>query len=76
MRLGAAAIVRNEADIIEAFVRHNLTLVDRLAIIDHGSFDGTESVLAALVKDGLPLTVFRDDTVAFLQSEKLTPLVR
>lgn len=76
MRLCAGAIVRNEADIIEAFVRHNLTVVDHLALIDHGSFDGTSEILAALVKEGLPLGVARDERIGFFQPEVLTPLAR
>ena len=76
MLLCAAAIVRNEADIIEAFVRHNLAVVDRLAVVDHGSFDGTTEILAALVREGLPLTVGRDERAGFFQPEVLTPLAR
>jgi len=76
MRLCAVAIVRNEADIVEAFVRHNLTVVDRLVVVDHGSFDGTSEILAALVREGLPLTVAADERVGFFQPEVLTPLAR
>ena len=76
MRLCAAAIVRNEADVIEAFVRHNLAVVDRLAAVDHGSFDGTTEILAALVQEGLPLTVVRDERIGFFQPEVRTPLAR
>ena len=76
LRLCAVAIVRNEADIVEAFVRHNLTVVDRLVVVDHGSFDGTSAILAALVREGLPLTVLGDERVGFFQPEVLTPLAR
>ena len=37
MRLIGATTVRNGADIVEAFVRHNLTLLDALAVVDQGS---------------------------------------
>ena len=76
MHLHGAAMVRNEADIIEAFVRHNLTVLDGLAIVDHGSVDGTTEILAALVAEGLPLTVARSEAVPHLQSEITTKLVR
>lgn len=76
VRLCAETIVRNEADIIEAFVRHNLTVVDRLAVIDHGSVDGTSEILAALVREGLSLSVVRDERIGFYQPEVLTPLAR
>jgi len=74
VKIGAATVVRNEADIIEAFVRHSLALVDRLAVVDHGSFDGTPEILAALVKEDLPLAVVRDDRIGFFQPEILTPV--
>jgi hypothetical protein len=51
MRLVGATIVRDAADIIEAFVRHNLTVLDGLAIVDHGSVDGTSEILGALVAE-------------------------
>jgi hypothetical protein len=35
-------VVRDECDIIELAVRHNLALLDGIAIIDHGS-TGTPS---------------------------------
>ena len=69
-------MVRNEADIIEAFVRHNLTVLDGLAIVDHGSIDGTSEILAALAAEGLPLAVSRDDSVGHYQSVITTRLVR
>ena len=43
-------MVRNEADIVEAFVRHNLTVLDGMAIVDHGSIDATLSILTSLVQ--------------------------
>ena len=39
-------MVRNEADILEAFVRHNLTVLDRMLVVDHGSMDGTAEMLS------------------------------
>jgi len=76
MRLVAATLVRNAADIIEAFVGHNLTLLDGLAIVDHGSIDGTSEILAALVAEGLPVFVARNDTPAFDQQRLINRLVR
>jgi hypothetical protein len=76
MRLVAATLVRNAADIIEAFVRHNLTVLDGLAIVDHGSIDGTSEILGALVAERLPIFVARDETPAFDQRQLLNRLVR
>lgn len=76
MHLYGATMVRNEADVVEAFVRHNLAMLDRMYVIDHGSIDGTSEILAALVAEGLPLVVKRDDSPGFAQSDIVTGLVR
>lgn len=55
MELYGAAMVRNEADIVEAFVRHSLTVLDGLLVVDHGSIDGTWKILDARVREGLPI---------------------
>lgn len=69
-------MVRDEADIIEAFVRHNLTVVDGLAIVDHGSSDGTGEILAALAAEGLPLRTTVETSSEFRQSAVVTRLAR
>ena len=76
MRLFGVTMVRNEADVIEAFVRHNLTVLDGLAIVDHGSIDGTPGILAKLQAEGLPLRVERDADHVYRQSEVMTALTR
>jgi Glycosyl transferase family 2 len=76
MRLVGVAMVRNEADIVEAFVRHNMTVVDALTIVDHGSVDGTSEILSALAAEGLALTVRSDPELAQRQPEVLTRVAR
>jgi len=76
MRLVSATIVRDAADIIEPFVRHNLTLLDQMAIVDHGSCDGTSEILAALAAERLPIFVARDETPALHLSRPMNRLVR
>src|SRR6202011_5541698 len=76
MKLFGAAMLRNEADVVESFVRHNLALLDGLSVVDHGSEDGTSEILDALVAEGLPLEVERDPSVGYLQSEIMTRTVR
>ncbi len=39
MKIVAIACARNEADIIESFVRHTLSYCQQLIITDHGSAD-------------------------------------
>src|SRR5437588_11083699 len=76
MRLFGVAMVRNEADVIEAFVRHNLRVLDGLAIADHGSLDGTSEGLARLQAEGLPLRVGQAAEAAFVQSRHMTSVAR
>jgi hypothetical protein len=76
VRLVGATVVQDAADIVEAFVRHNLTLLDGLAIVDHGSSDGTTEILAALVAERLPVFVARDESPGFDQRGLTNSLVR
>ena len=76
MKLYGATMLRNEADIVEPFVRHNLTALDGLIVVDHGSQDGTSEILAALVAEGLPIEVEHDASVGYLQSEIMTRTAR
>ena len=59
VRLAAVGMVRNEADIIEAFVRHTLRFVDELRLVDYLSTDATPAILEKLQAEGLPLIVTR-----------------
>jgi SAM-dependent methyltransferase len=70
------AMVKNEADIIEAFVRHNLGFMDALVIADNDSVDGTREILVQLRQEGLPIILFDDPIVAHFQAEKVTALYR
>lgn len=70
------AMVKNEADIVEAFVRHNMAFLDLLVVIDNDSTDGTREILAALQREGLPLLIFDDPIFGYFQSEKVTHVYR
>jgi glycosyltransferase involved in cell wall biosynthesis len=76
MPIVAVTTVKNEIDIIEAFVRHTLALVDRLVVLDNGSGDGTLTVLRALQAEGLPLDVVEDPTPGMYQAQRMTRLMR
>jgi hypothetical protein len=76
VKLWGVAMARNEADVIEAFIRHNLTVLDGLAIVDHGSTDATPALLASLSAEGLPLRIEVNAELEFRQSEIVTRLAR
>ena len=76
MKIVGVSMVRNEADIIEVFVRHNLAFLDALVVIDHGSADATLGILAALQKERLPLRLLANPDMRFLQTEAVTDVTR
>lgn len=69
-------MVRNEADIVEASVRHNLSALDGLYVAHHRSVDGTGAILAALRSEGLAVAVGEETSEAFVQWQTMTALAR
>jgi Glycosyl transferase family 2 len=76
MRLVAISRVLDEADIIEAFVRHTAAFVDHHIFVDNGSKDGTIDILSSLQRDGISLTVFQNNCVSFNEAPHLTFMFR
>jgi hypothetical protein len=72
MRIVGATIVRNEADLIEAFVRHQLGLLDELLVIDHGSTDRTPTIVRQLAAEGLAVRLAHSASMGFRQASELT----
>ncbi|MGD1253687.1 glycosyltransferase family 2 protein [Mycobacterium seoulense] len=70
------AMVKNEADVIEAFVRHNLSFMDAVAIVDNDSVDDTRQILVRLQREGLPVILFDDPIVGHFQAEIVTAVYR
>ncbi len=66
------SMVKNEIDIIEEFVRHNINIFDEMYIIDNHSTDGTHEILESLKEEGLPINIWDDLEPAYNQSEKMT----
>lgn len=67
------SMVKDEQDVIEAFVRHHADHVDGLLIADNLSTDHTRGILDDLAHE-FPLVVIDDDDPAYRQSEKMTAL--
>ena len=76
MKLVAVSIVKNEADVIEAFVRHTSAWVDEHLIFDHDSTDGTREILSELVREGAALRLFGGTALANLQQDRSNHLAR
>jgi glycosyltransferase involved in cell wall biosynthesis len=76
MRIVAITRALNEADIIECFVRHTSAFVAHHVIMDDGSSDSTIDILAALKREGVPLTVHQSKSISYNESDTLTRLYR
>jgi glycosyltransferase involved in cell wall biosynthesis len=61
----AVGMVRNEADIIEAMVRHNLAYADHIHLVDDQSVDGTTEILLALADETGRVSVESIEMVGF-----------
>jgi hypothetical protein len=48
MKIVTVSTIRNEADIIESFVRYHIQFVDRMIITNHRSADASGKILQAL----------------------------
>lgn len=76
MIIVAVSMIKNELDIVEAFVRHTASFVDHHLVVDNGSTDGTRQMLGALADEGLPLTIEDDPVPVQWQAQRTTHLMR
>ncbi|MEK6285612.1 MAG: class I SAM-dependent methyltransferase [Acidobacteriota bacterium] len=74
-KIVTVSMVKNEQDIIEAFVRYHAAIVDHMIILDNGSTDESTRILEHLIDEGLSISVLSDDDPAFVQAEKVTRMV-
>lgn len=70
------SVVKNEADIIEAMVRHNLRYLDHMVIYDNGSLDGTVDILHALAAETGRVEVRIDTRAGHLQKRIINGFLR
>ena len=60
MKIVSITTIKNEADIIESFVRYHQNIFDLMIILDNGSTDDTSYILNELINEGLPIKVILD----------------
>lgn len=76
MRLIAISCVKNEEDIVEAFVRHTLSYVDQVVMLDNGSGDKTKEILYSLQTEGLSVDIIEDATIGHWHEKRMNFLMR
>ncbi len=75
MKIAAISGVKNEADIVESFVRHNAKFIDDFYFIDD-SVDGTPQILQQLANEGFRISKIRFDTRDYQHSKVMTNATR
>jgi Glycosyl transferase family 2 len=76
VKIVSLSMVRNEADIVEAWVRYHSPQLDHMVVVCSRSADNTREILRALQAEGLPLEVRDRDALDYPQSEVTTQLMR
>jgi hypothetical protein len=75
VRVAITLVVRDEADLVEDWLKYHLALgVDQLIVTDHRSVDGTSDVLAGYAGDRV--RVIREDAHEMRQAEWVTRMAR
>ena len=76
MRIAMTLLVRDEADLIDTWLRYHLAQgVDVVIATDHNSIDGTSDILHDYARDGR-VVVLRESGVQIRQSEWMTRMSR
>lgn len=75
-KIAGLAMVRNEADIIESFVRYNLKFLDEIIIVLHSPLDDTPRIVAQLKAEGLPLVIEHNNELGFNKSDWMNKVAR
>ncbi len=76
MKLVVISTIRNEADILEIFVRYHLQFVDQMIIINHRSADSSVQILQSLKKEGLPIELREETSLELQQGPFLTKIMK
>jgi len=74
-KLLGISVVKNEQDIIEPFVRHNLQFLNRLIVLDNGSVDRTTEILEELQREYPTLVVGHDDEFGHKQRQRMNRML-
>lgn len=75
MKIVAVTRIRNDEDIVEAFVQHHAGMLDHHIFLDNGSDANTLKILSEMKDDGYRLSVYRTDATIFAEAVQNTFLL-
>jgi hypothetical protein len=70
------AMLRDESDILSAWLRHMIAICDQVLVVDHLSNDGSSEILRGFADAGLPIRYWRMEEPGYWQSAVTTELAR
>jgi hypothetical protein len=76
MKIAVLTRVRNEASIIEAFVRHHAEFADYIGVMTHRCMDNTKDIVESLRKEGLPVELSDDPQYLHGQAGAMTAFIQ
>ncbi|TNE61125.1 MAG: glycosyltransferase family 2 protein [Alphaproteobacteria bacterium] len=74
-KIVALSMARNEQDMIEPFVRHNLKFVDYMLIADNNSVDNTRHILERLARETGRVAVWDRSSMEHTQADYMTAMM-
>jgi len=74
-RIFSISMIKNEADIIETFIRYHIDFLDGMVILDNGSTDRTAEIILKLAEEDLPVYLVFDDNPSYEQADITTELL-
>ena len=70
------AMVRNEVDIIETFIRYNLKFLDEMTTVLRSPFDDTQRIVEQLRAEGLPIVIEHNHELGFGKAAWINKVAR
>ena len=74
-KIAVVTMMKNEADIVESFIRHTSLFADKIYVCDHKSTDRTHEILESLKDEGLPIEISTFERDEYAQSEVTNGLI-
>jgi hypothetical protein len=70
------SVVKNESDIIEIFIRHNLKYLNKLYLVEHNPQDNTSEIISKLKNEGYNIEIYTNSSSRHIQAEEFNRLIR